>query len=1479
MEKISKISIVFLVSFQLTLGGSISSLAVAQEKSINIDEYKQKLKEFKEKLLGKEVNTCIEENQQVDDNLKDYSEENSIDVKEQKLDNLVEKSFENYEDHTCNYYTLPQKKDNKEPSCQNKKIPGILNKVAEKIIKYEKDKKAPPIFRLDDPQLKVLRKEAQGHLSILKKYLTYDIEPYVKYEILMHYLDSVALPMRDFITINKSYIGGESDASSFYTSLLPDVPPYLTQDESMKRGLSLGIDPTTAPFGLKVEDSIWGNSKLNYDPNAILQRDMMTLLKAPTKRNYLTSLRWMSMHMMFSQMQIYNTIGKLKSKITIPNSCMKHLPKNTPNTMEFDMPKGTGEKFIENILSENALIVDPQEGAYYEYYLYNIDKDPTAAGYSGLAPFEKYHYAKKSQNSGFLHSQPDIDDFTFFDRIIAIKLNTIKSKAYRKSYNQTAPRGNHFMGSTTKEDFEDFEILKQIVTPAAQPQGIFTKANQYKITKDGEEIELDVEWLNLSEYLAKLMVKNNTLDYMELMSNNLKSQLEQNTIKIDMPSLYGSSVWRHWALNNLLEFIKSKSLETISKNSRIGLAIRQACHSSPSICANGVNEPNQVLLNVIKKLEYIVFNHDYIPIRRLKEKNLEEDYKFLKKLWSNFRDYTNEFDFAKPSELDFILSQMDVGNPWARTRLSYLIAVDQFENNKNNCNPTLVNRMKNRLQEAAGMLKIKNPISINHGNNLLSKNEKKALWNDIYQEINENSSSLFSYKDEKDKPYYNYIEDISYNTFLTKEDVLKYLEKNISEEIDVEDLDKIDNISSSDLGQHGKYLKAIYLERNNIDEQIRLFKNYVEEMKLPENIQTKVVFLSLDNEYKKVLYTILLKTAARNKKEDVYQSLNNFCELDTNDEEGLKTMFYSSTKSQNHLNKIAGLPSVPENVMDAVMSFSEELGDIPYALGSVGLIISAIVISSVCVASVGTLCSVAAVALPFLAASGMGLQLKLADRVTKRKVRSLTNQEHVKAMEEIGLADVDSNEEVSYSWGWVALESLFVIPFLNATARAISTGTRVVARTAKTGRLLSKSSNALREVEIEYSLNALKLNRTTSKSIVSSEINKVNKIRYLVNTNQLPKSKLIEKMGYLLKKTKTTISSRISSKLNNSTLSTLKPLEIDKQTAKIVSKHFNNDPKQMRRFISSYTKRIKKAKTTMRNIKAYEATKKAGGKSSIYKNIIYGIKKMIYSNIDEHSSTLLKIEKDLIKGAKNPNFKLERYVADNIEDFTSFFVNTNIRLKEAPHFITFLGGIPTGGLIKGARTPGLGIFSDGTLMRRYFTSRSRLVYETHKIVAQSTLGIRENARGIKTISIFRAFSQSVSQLQKESPKEVAKNISKKYAMLEKNMAAQSYEQFKILINNKKFSNKLPKEILNIDQARLRGILFNPSSPYEKAVGDTIWGAIDGESILNISIKEQKDILFFINKFSSYKTTNEFNRLVNAMKVLLIKQNPSTLEIM
>lgn len=1539
--------LLYLGVFQEMANGPLSRRPASFEHSVSIDDLIKDINDYKAKIKGKELEPdCGEAPEQ------ELSEEElmlqSLFGDNSQVFSREDRAFFNYVDslkgNSCggaaeNVAPVAAKEE-----CKVEKVEGYLDHKVKEIMALEKQEKEPRPFKLDDPEVRALHKKAMSLKGLVRRYLADgSIEKEKRVELLVTYLGGVALPIRDLIVVLRGYIPREYDGVYFYESLLPEINSELIGDDELTKDMILsGPNKMVENFHLMVEEKRWGRMQLKYNPAEVLARDIVQLLKAPTAKNYVRATKWMTLQMMLTQVFTYDAMLGESEPLNIPRACQNHFNGNLPSKIDMQFNEEEGDVFLDRILADHGLIMSQGDTQYAEYYLDSVNKDPMLEGYSGLMPFENYKAASlglEKLDDRFL--APELDDYTSFDDVSGMLINKGMAPFYDDN--------SYIFGLIDFEDDNYFgaSLIEKIFT---QPQ----VSDVYEFNdEDGNPIEIAHVRQNLSRYMTELMQRHKVDYWEDLVTEQLKSRLERTPLRIRFPSLHGATVWRMWALGQLEEFVNKYDGREIPI--KVGT---QLVRSLGSRVANhwvtSGRTKEEKLANLNKYLKELKVGDDFVPTRRLTTGDHQEGYKALGALWENLSRFTDELPAARTNEWNYLRSQMENGNPWARVRLSYLLLIDElsairrgdlpayskasfaeFNGEKiNSCKKRDVGTIISKVAESGRKMKITRKLEPGYATALLDKDEKQYIWGNIVDQ----ASNLFKQKDTQGKPYYESLENTTYQTFLSKEKVEDFVGRFIHTGLRKSAYEEIDNYFDSEEGRTASFYAELYRLKGQPEEQLEYFQAHAEDNGLENHYQAKLGFLMMDNTVKRSILKSLLRGSAQLRKNEVLGRLEEFCNIEPNDHESFKTLYFMTSKAQNKLNQLTGAPSVPEEVMagieDKVNSMSdEEWTDMWLGIGAAVLGVGAMIIGGACTGLTGGLCAPLGVAMVAMGASAMTMQVSLVSREFSRKIDADKNEERVLGMEELGFANRGSSDSVSRTWTWTIIEAVSILPLVGVTARSLRVGTKLTAVSAammarNTGKhgfkqawrmtgqagktvvaeadvrfarlvlgldtFAGQSADVLRTMKglgapIKEAINSLTM-KGVDRGLLKRAFDRIRGLRQLYASGQLSPYALAKRIGQVISRVKkaATASATRGMTYTSKVVVTEAPQAIDKQTAKTVAEYFAGNPKGLHYLMKTYASRVPKA---VKQMKRYEEGTSLLGKLTLFPWIRNGIRSLRSAQIAKYGDDILRIEKELAElVAKKGN--LEEYILKNVDDLTDIFIKIPVRLREVPYMVAVQGGPHLGKSISSVKSlskVGGHYFSNGLVMRKFFNARSRLIYESMKGQARKVLGLKTVVATETSFEAIQAFQQSVAHATEDLSGEAKEALIKQYdefqTQISRKVSAQMSAKLQVenpIENLKrqlfKGDHRIRLDFDQLDEAAVKRLLFAAETEQERAIASVIWSSISPEDIF--SLREVGDVAHrVIRELSEYDNVDEFQAFLNALKVIVIKRDPGVVELM
>lgn len=1407
----------------------------------------------------------------------------------EQLDRDFEKLISSMKEDSCkeNKFSV-DKNEFTERVCPKIKIDGAIGIVAKKIINEEKSKKPITNFsNANDVVLNNLYKEALVYKQAVNTILSNDnIDTEERIQVVNNYVENVLLPFRDLITIKKMYQPINKDGSEYIPTLLPLLTDSFVKNLSndQKNLVTQGPNSTSTPFYMElVESNNPDFYLLQFNPNQIMRRDVIALLKAPTAKNYVLALKWMTLHMMLSQMYLYNTILENKSPVPIPKSCQNHFNGSLPPQFKFNFEDGDGDQYLEGLIAGHGLMFNPDDANFLDYYIDNINKDPLKDGYSGMVPFENYKNASKGlMDNEYNALDAQFDDVAHFQTVLNVKLN----EAY-DVFKDTAKAKRNNLKEEYNITYAGIETFQQILA-TFQPDEIA----EYKL-KDGTVAQIYPGKQNLSQYLLELMKKNGLSDYSQLLTPKLKKKFEGKRVYIDMPSMYSSPVWRDWSLKVLADLFHQ--YRNVPTNSQLHQIVNSSCNPGNYIGIKDFTALRQVCAagNRVQLFDDFLAEfrsgETYIPTRRLEERKFQSVYPALSFIWKNVRDKTDLLLEAKPFELNFLLDQMTAGNPWARLKLSYMVALDQLEYQKDGLNPgyefnglwytmdqktkcdtSILDLQYQKIKKAGRILGLEIPLTYNFTDKILSKKEKNQAWNSVLDEFEQKNAQLFSVK-RNNKTYYQSLEDVSFKTILSESQAL-----NTGINLSKDAKNDIKKVSDSVEANLSEFFLRLYSLKGQRDKQYELYEKFSKVNGIDNSYKVKLGFLALDNSYKVPIYKELIKQAALTRKYQIQDQLNTFCEMDINNPKEFKKIFYSTTKAQNDLNQLAGLPAIPSEVMEKLSEMSpDESRDMWWGIGSGVMGIAAIVVGGACTGLSGGICAPLGGAMAAAGLASIGIQTKLTTNEFERKLEANEAERDVQKMEELGFAKLGSHDEVHRTLAWTAVEAMSIFPLIGIASKSVALGPKLVVastqsimrQTGKTAfKAAAKTTAEQEEVRLaKYVLGIDSMTKNVGLDSKTLDIasKKIAKIKQLYQMGEIDLDEMLKQMAKVLdpiKKAKLAIKKTMKAEFGSVVLKESKE-QIDAQTAKVVSTYFNNNPKTMLRLIGSYSgERLNRAVRAMAEM---NNPKKIGNKIPIYRGVKNWFVRMRNESLANNAAKILRIEKELQTLPQNSK-AFNNFITKNMDDLTDIFMDIPMRKRELPYIIQ-VQGMPMFNVMGGRKIPILSMMSEGQTMKKIFSARARLVYETYKMNARKNLKLGHFIKSETTFVTFSSFQNAIADLASRKTGEESSKILVQYEKLEEELAQKLFKTYTEKGNRLEYDT-------------FKKLVLRPQSLKEKAVAEAIWESVPADELMKM--KEVNEVAHkAVEELSHYDSIDEFESYLSALKVLIINRSPVVLDMM
>ena len=1403
-----------------------------------------------------------------------------------------------------------------EESCLSK---GLIEEVAEAHRQKveEDDDWVPKPLSPTDARLGALHARGLVLLASLSRLLNdASLDDAAKSELLRLYLDAVPLAIRQLVVVSRSYLPEEDDGSRFFTDLMPQIPQSMSE-----------ASPRLKPIYRIVDDT--AGARVEFAFPAIFGDDIRTLLRAPSPRNYVQALKYGAVLMMLQQIDLYGEILGTTDEnagTPVPAVCQDHL--SLPFTQgRFNPPRGDGDPeqrrrdLTETLLVDHALIFEGGGVSNYDtrqYYFENADRDPLRLGSLKTAPFETYSNSKEGLRRRYATSPEawaDIDDIFFFDKIMELK----RDEAVSVFQNRSALSVISALFGGGPDIYTGFDLFQKIIS--APPEGA-----EYQVETTDENGRTGTETIytdrmKYSVYLIELMLEKGVGWYEDALSENLKNRMKNTRVTISMPPLYGPSVWRQWAIERLQEF--ASEAHRLPPDTATADAVAEACglpdlsgysqglcegaqdlaeqgieHDKPHLCLlyPAVDRfckdrlPHETLAAVGDFLGEFSFEKTYVPVRRIDEERLALYYPFMKKLWDALAAASPYFEAAHTNEYDLITTEMR-SNPWAPLRLGYLAALDEIEGFRFAHQPILdqysyefhhnLDSIVSKIKEAAAVLGIDRPLTNNYANGMLTRAEKIGLWEGFVKEGDEENASLFAAQ-VAGREAYEILTDISFETLLTRADTDTLIERmGIGSLVDIEARNDLAQVAESEEARLGGFLLELYEAKGDPQAQQRLVEDFLSEN--PEEdlneYTAKDALLSADFAFKKPLYSSILRRAASQKRDEFLSSLEDMCAMNHTDHEGLRALFYSTIKVQEGINSAGNFrDGVPQDVLDKVGEMPPEEWAI---LGWMGVMMG----SMLGIGFSGALCTGLPAGCPAIAASLMALgptaayaQWKAIVLENKMLGDGRFFEPKVQRFEDIGItgdyekADAlfskDASWQVKRLPVWLAIEAGFAPNVLGFLGRGLNYGARFSAKSlqlARAGASKAEWAQGYREV---------------------LEIAETRLASYVLFPRGATGSALARGSGGAAQTAAEPFLGRLRRRaadflrpfdpgLGGETIVAQSVEEIDAATARRVADYFRNDPEYMLRRVKSYAgDRLKKAEESIAAVNRRKDIRQT------LPNLRYylrgdGFRNWWSSHLSSNGAKLRTLTDDMERFAREGDGDVEGFILEHIEEMTSIYVDIAMRKREILYMATLQGAYYYAIPYIRRSPPFLGAISDGIIVRQFFQSRARLVYESLKRQAREELGLASAISDQSQIQTIRAFQENVEQTMRSHLR--AQELPDTALMRIGSGKLQRIQRGYALFQARATREVAEQLGLEADEKLMR-LLFSPEDVRDLARSDAYWEAIDIERLLNTRRFEglAHDVAL---ELADFDNPDEFMRLFSALRILNVKREVKPVDVL
>ncbi len=1369
------------------------------------------------------------------------------------------------------------------------------------------------------PLIQTVVERANKYKRMVEDFLISNADDQEKRDVILAYMDSVVVAMRDvFVVLRPHSALSGYFAANFFVKIPSGLFEEYTDDYDF---LKLGKNPSTDPYFFNVNDN-GDYLEISFDQHSMARRDIQTIVQYPMAKNYLYALRLMTIQMMASQIKTYDVLaGNKNLPIQMPKSCSVNKANGFwPSELNLEVRDDISEGYLDSVLENHGLIYNGSNDLVMNYYIEDSKINPLKDAMYGAVEFNNYTNANKAEKSNTMYTpylKPSFDDISVFAKFMDLKKGiatweySFESQATRKSKSEI-------------KQYKDVLLLNEIIS----------EESPYKFIEVGsgdKKVQVRPFTLNASPYISHKMQELGATNIADIIPNDVKAELQAHKMKLDIPSLYAPSAYRNWGINKIHQVVKGLVAEKDTKSPFVRSFIKACTISYHPFCGQNKNQ------DLYKHLDDYLskFNVDgkILPISKLNELGLEKDYRLLHYLWNELRDVHGLIPEANINEYDYLVDQMNVLNPIARVRLSYLLARRDLVGLLNGKKPTYNktsrgSRITNdyqchrnnvsgqiaRLDKAAATLLLNKPLRPDFYTSYLNSDDSKELWAKTVEEVDSNSSQLFTAKLDE-KKVYSYLQDISYKTILDSSDVRNAVSDIMNGDIKSENEDALDESLDSQEVDRIAFFRDLMKEQKHED-RIAMYLDRASEFGIQDDLSLKEQILAVDMTLKRHLYRDVMQRAAVERKMQTYKKLEDICNTNENDHEGLKEHFYATMKVQDNLNQMIGLNAAPADILEKINSMSdEEWQNTGLAIGGFLVGMAGVMLAGSCAVLTGGLCGIAVAG---LVTAGMGAQTYVFKSEVDMKLRANESVRHVESMADLGYTGALASDNVSRSWAWAVIEGVSIIPLVGLFARGVNMGTKMTKESIKAivlnagkdnlSNVFKHAGKSARTIVEEADVSLAKVvlgfdsysdkvrHLFTGKTLEDASLavknaslngeqavslqNKISKIQRLHTSGRISAAKMKELTKRILAEVQELAIKNSDGlyKYTSNVVTDMSFKSIDKQMAVTVGKYFGGNPSELRGFMGSYMKKFLPKRSGVSKV----AKAKAGYEAAKEGKFLTGtnwIRQAWYENtynLAKNETSFLRIYDELSKLSKAD---FENYLVRNADELTDIFVKAPLRKRDLP-YLFIQGGPHMGGILNGRRLPGIQDIGEAVVVRKIFNARARLISESAKATAREVLGANKVLAADTLSQVFKAFYATTRENAVKLGGAEGQGLLKELAGVRKIVLDSMFEG---LTKHPKYIDLLKKNGVNVfvegklNKKLLNNLLYESNNMKSEVYADLLWGVVDTQNIFKM--KEFEFIAYKVMR-ETVKDTSVIGvqKYLAMVKVLLMKENLGVVEL-
>lgn len=1434
-----------------------------------------------------------------------------------------------------NYARIQKNRDNSDnrddiASSEKNRVEGLFVDIQKELKEIDKNSiKTDSIFENSTLKKRILDMLHNG--TIIKHKIESALKTSApqqdKFLLILKYIEQILLPIREISllawnskeTNQTKFQNAEKYLISFPKEIIAEsINGTWNINDRAKALLEIGPDPKSDNHAIQIVDDQknQNNYRIIFDPIATLTRDTISALKAPTVNNYMDAMKWSTMYKILVNILYYRGLQGKTTPYETPNVCKISSGGNLPNKIDKlnAMSEEDLETHLDRYLAANGLSYSSQDTSDFHSYYFLKSANVFETSFNGNLPFLRYSDAHNALKTNFssVHSFT-INDMLDFFYVRESRYYLAKKKIKTNPYNPAS-----VLRDQNTEDFPEdvqqiiqqrlnlfdkiFKLAKESFPPDASNDDT---AIQIEVLKNDVPVKatLYTSSVPYNQFIIDKMNQYKTLSIRDIVSKNYpqtyKTLAKDNSeISIPFPQNSAPNFWKRWALESIKSGITKAQSDETSKQALYNFLEKNCSNNklllaqSKGICTNNnkmiksTDKGESIAQNILDSLSYFSdpLEGEYLPNLPINEAQLYTYWPLFTIVW-NYLTSNMLIENLGISEFDFLLGQIEAGNPWSILRITHLMNLEDIQRITNE---NYINQKQIELaifKEIGKIYKLNETLLPFHGNKILKEEEKENLIDNILTDENATKGGLFATKYDKDKTFYHAINSIFKKLILTPEDAINGLQEldliNNNSKHFIMFQNKLQKISQGTKEEEAALFKELFTNHSNAKEQQRIaqkilqkreqniadknsqnFEDEIDEKEIVDSnaeidaldIDVPYLFMIVDSGYKRIIYHYLIIEAAERREKELTEGLNLLCPIETSDVEDFRKQYYMTYGGSKDLYKLGNLPTIPKEVVDRLTDWSNaDKKNMLWSLGTLATLLPAMIIMAGCASPGALFCEPLTLIFGGTSAIGGLLTGAKAFQISFEEYQRIQKKtDDVIYMEYLGFTDRKSIKDNHKSTFTAIFDGISLVPLLGPMLR----GTLLTSKIGKTALKLFVRTSIVNASQgkpfFKYSLKKM------LSSIVSKE---ARKIGFSISQEvDRASAKIILLMDNADNLTNEIING--SRKLQNAQIET-----INKHFANGVANRYNNNAVLLKRDLQKYgSEKIRRYSEKITEYNKYD--------SSIRKYLVnpkviafekWRISQM--QNIVEQTSIYKKLESGLDK-VIGGNGNLSDFIKKNADDLSIVFKDFSFHIKELP-YMSLVQGTPVAPIA----TPALSTWNNRILINRLITAREFLLAEEYrKIIPQKIFNTEKTFEKINAYKLLQDFfntsHKSTQDLILSGKNSESVAISSEIDKIQQKISSQVLKHYKTQKPNAKYNDII---ISNLTEGQMSQYLFSPQSLEEEIFAEAIFNKSNLAQVFSDDTF-LKLLRKLPNQISEKPTISSINARFNAFKLLFVSEN-------